>query len=220
MAFTGFPVEAIEFYEQLTADNSKAFWEANKQRYHDDVKAPMLELTQALDEFGPFHLFRPHNDMRFSKNRPPYKTHQGAYGESEGGTGHYLQLSADGLMVAAGYYAMARDQLARFRNAVVADATGEEIAALVAAAEGRGYSVGAIDELKTAPRGFDRDHPRIALLRRKGLMLSKDFGSPTWLHTRQVERKVRDCWTGAGDVCSWLDAHVGPSTEPPGDRPF
>jgi uncharacterized protein (TIGR02453 family) len=220
MAFTGFPVEAIEFYEQLDADNTKSFWLENKHRFLEHVKTPMLELTEALDDFGPFHVFRPNNDLRFSKNKPPYKTSQGAFGESEGGAGHYVQFSAQGVMAGAGYYAMARDQLTRFRDAVVADATGAEIASLVADAQRSGYEVGAIDELKTAPRGYDREHPRIDLIRRKGLMLSKNFGAPKWIHTKQVERRVRECWTGAGDVCAWLDAHVGPSTEPPGDRPF
>jgi len=220
MAFSGFPVEAIEFYEQLGADNSKAFWADNKHRFVDHVKTPMTELTEALDDFGPFKMFRPHNDLRFSKNKPPYKTHQGAYGEAEGGTGYYMQFSADGLMAGAGYYFMGKDQLKRFRDAVVADSTGREIEQLVTAAEKQRFQVGAIDELKTAPRGYDRDHPRIALIRRKGLMLTKDFGAPKWLHTKQTERKIRDLWAGAADVCAWLDAHVGPSTEPPGDRPF
>jgi len=220
MSFTGFSPDAIEFYEQLGADNSKAFWADNKQRFVEHVKSPMTELTEALDDYGPFKMFRPHNDLRFSKNKPPYKTHQGAYGELEGGSGHYVQFSADGLMAAAGYFFMAKDQLKRFRDAVVADAPGEQIEALVAEATGRRYTVGAIDELKTAPRGYDRDHPRIALIRRKGLMLSKDFGAPKWIHTKQVEKKVRECWAGARDVCDWLDAHVGPSTLPPDDRPF
>ncbi len=220
MTFSGFPTEAIQFYEELEADNSKSFWAENKRRFDQLVKAPMTGLTEALDDYGPFKMFRPHNDLRFSKNKPPYKTHQGAYGELEGGSGYYMHFSAEGLMAAAGYYFMANDQLKRFRDAVVADGTGEEIAALVADAAQRRYTVGAIGELKTAPRGYDRDHPRIALIRRKGLMLSKDFGAPKWLHTKQAERKIRECWSGARDVCDWLDAHVGPSTEPPGDRPF
>ena len=220
MAFRGFPVEGVEFYEQLAADNSRAFWQANKGRYDEFVKQPMVELTEVLADFGPFHMFRPYNDVRFSKNKPPYKTQQGAYGESEGGAGHYVQFSAEGLMVGAGYYAMAKDQLRRFRNAIVADATGEEIAGLVADATRRGYEIGSIGELKTAPRGYDRDHPRIELIRRKGMMLSKDFGAPKWLHSKQAVRRVRECWDGAGEVCAWLDAHVGPSTEPPDDRPF
>ncbi len=140
MAFRGFPVEGIEFYEQLAADNSRAFWQANKGRYDEYVKQPMIDLTDELAEFGPFHMFRPYNDVRFSKNKPPYKTAQGAYGESEGGTGHYVQFSAAGLMVGAGYYAMAKDQLERFRAAIDGDATGSELADLVADAEKRTYS--------------------------------------------------------------------------------
>ncbi|MEM9042153.1 MAG: DUF2461 domain-containing protein [Actinomycetota bacterium] len=220
MGFRGFPPEALVFYDELGADNSKSFWTDNKHRFAEHVKGPMVELTDELDDRGPFHLFRPHNDLRFSKDKPPYKTHQGAYGEMEGGSGHYLQLSADGLMVAAGYFAMAKDQLQRFRAAVDADATGAEIAEIVADLEKRRYSIGAIGELKTAPRGYPKDHPRIELIRRKGLMASKDFGTPKWLSTRQVVTKVSDTWDGAADMCDWLDAHVGPSTEPPGDRPF
>lgn len=220
MAFSGFSAEAIRFYEELEADNSKAFWADNKPRFDSLVKQPMTELTEALDDYGPFKMFRPHNDLRFSKNKPPYKTHQGAYGELEGGCGYYMQFSASGLMAGAGYYFMGKDQLRRFRDAVVADGTGEEIAELVAEATAKRYTVGAIDELKTAPRGYDRDHPRIELIRRKGLLLSKEFGVPKWLHTKQTQQKIRDCWSGAQAVCDWLDAHVGPSTEPPGDRPF
>ena len=220
MAFTGFPVEGIEFYEQLGADNSRSFWQANKGRFDEYVKQPVVALTETLDEFGPFHLFRPHNDVRFSKNKPPYKTHQGAYGESEGGTGHYLQFSADGLMVGAGYYAMAKDQLARMRSAIDADATGNELAALVADAQRRKYSISAIDTLKTAPRGHPKDHPRIELLRLKGLIAVKEFGAPKWIHTPAAAKRIRDTWNGVGDLCAWLDAHVGPSNLPPDDRPF
>ncbi len=217
MGFTGFPPEGIEFYEQLAADNSRAFWQANKARYDEFVKQPIVALTEELAEYGPYHMFRPHNDLRFSKNRPPYKLQQGAYGESEGGAGHYVQFSADGLMVAAGYYAMAKDQLQRFRDAVAADATGAEIAELVADLEQRSYEIGAIGELKTAPRGFPKDHPRIELLRRKGLMASKNFGAPKWIHTKAAATRIRDTWEGAADTCAWLDAHVGPSTlEPDG----
>ena len=220
MAFRGFPVEALEFYEQLEADNSKAFWQANKHRYDELVKQPMVELTEELADFGPFHMFRPHNDLRFSKNKPPYKTHQGAYGELEGGSGYYVQFSTAGLMVGAGYYAMAKDQLERFRAAVDGDATGNELVELVADAERRKYEMGAIDTLKTAPRGYPKDHPRIELLRRKGLIATRQFGTPKWLHTKTAATKVRDTWLGAGDLCAWLDAHVGPSTLPPDDRPF
>lgn len=217
MAFTGIPHAALVFYEQLGADNSKAFWDANRARFKEVVRGPVDELAQALAAYGTFHVFRPHNDLRFSKNKPPYKTHQGAYTESEGGAGYYFQLSATGLMCGVGYYAMAKDQLERFRAAVDDERTGSEIAAIVAGLTRRGYRVGAIDELKTAPRGFPKDHPRIDLLRRKGLMVSKDFGAPKWLHTRQAATRIAAAWDGATEMNAWLDTHVGPSNlEPDG----
>ena len=211
MPFTGIPPEAIDFYVRLEADNSKVFWEANKAVYRDQVKAPVEALCAALEEYGPFHLFRPYNDVRFAKGRPPYKTQQGAYGESEGGAGFYFHISREGLMAATGYYAMMRDQLERFRQAIDAPNTGEEIAGIVAGLAKR-YRIGAIDELKTAPKGYPKDHLRIDLLRRKGLMMSIDFGAPKWLHTKQAASKIRDNWRAAEPMNAWLDAHVGPTT--------
>jgi uncharacterized protein (TIGR02453 family) len=217
MAFSGIPHDALVFYEQLEADNSKAFWEANKARFKDVVRGPAEELAAELADYGDFHLFRPHNDLRFSKNKPPYKTHQGAYTESEGGAGYYFHISAQGLMCGTGYYAMAKDQLERFRAAVHADHTGAEIEAIVTAMAKQQYVIGAIDELKTAPRGYPKDHPRIELIRRKGLMASKELGAPKWLHTKQAASKIRQVWDGAAEMNAWLDAHVGPSTiEPEG----
>lgn len=217
MAFSGIPHEALVFYEQLEADNTKTFWEANRQRFKDVVRGPVDELADELGEYGDFHRFRPHNDLRFSKNKPPYKTHQGAYTESEGGAGFYFHLSAQGLMCGTGYYSMAKDQLERFRAAVDADNTGTEIATIINGLERRRLSIGAISELKTAPRGYPKDHPRIELIRRKGLMMSKDFGAPKWLHTKQVAAKIRGVWEAGSEMNAWLDAHVGPSTlEPEG----
>ena len=133
MTFRGFPPAAFEFYDQLAADNSKVFWQANKATFEEAVKAPMIALCDDLAEFGPFHVFRPYNDLRFAKDRPPYKTHQGAYAESEGGAGHYFHIGADGMLVGVGYYSMAKDQLERFRAAVDADATGAEVAGVTTA---------------------------------------------------------------------------------------
>jgi len=217
MAFTGIPPQALDFYTRLEADNSKAFWEANKAVYRDEVKASVQALCDELAEYGPFHLFRPYNDVRFAKGRPPYKTQQGAYSEGEAGAGFYFHISREGLLAAAGYYAMMRDQLERFRDAVDSPNTGEEIAGIVAGLS-KHYRIGAIDELKTAPKGYPKDHPRINLLRRKGLMLSIDFGAPKWLHTKQAATKLRQVWRAAEPMNAWLDAHVGPTTMEPEGR--
>lgn len=215
MGFRGFPAEAIDFYEQLEADNTKAFWQANKGTFESTVRAPMIALCEELDDYGSFHLFRPYNDVRFVKGRPPYKTAQGAYSEAEGGTGYYVHFAADGLMTAAGYYNMAKDQLERFRAAVDDDRAGPEIEARAEQLAAKGYSIGAMEELKSAPRGYPKDHPRIALLRRKGLMASRSWPPAAWLHTKQAATKVRKAWDDARPMCDWLDRHVGPSTLPP-----
>jgi uncharacterized protein (TIGR02453 family) len=215
--FRGFPPEAIEFFERLEVDNTRAFWQANRDTYMNAIKGPMQELCLDLREYGPFHIFRPYNDVRFAKGRPPYKTAQGAVTQGEGGASYYVQISAEGLLAGAGYYHMAKDQLERFRAAAAADATGREIAALADDAARAGYTVGAHHELKTAPRGYPRDHPRIALLRRSGLMASRTWPVAKWLHTKQAVTRVREAWTGLEPMCKWLDAHVGPSTLPPDD---
>lgn len=216
MAFAGFSTEAISFYEGLVADNSKVYWQANKASYDANVKGAMVALLEELDEFGPFNIFRPYNDVRFAKGRPPYKEAIGAVGEREGGAIFYVQFSAAGLTIGSGYYAMATDQLERFRGAVDDDARGAEIAA-ISAKLAKKYTIGAISELKTAPRGYPKDHPRIELLRRKGLTAFMSWPPQSWMHTKAVVKKVRDGWNGASELNDWLDAHVGPSTLPPPD---
>jgi uncharacterized protein (TIGR02453 family) len=218
MAFTGFPPAAFDFYGRLAADNSRAFWQANKAVYEESVKGPLLALLDELAEYGPFHLFRPYRDVRFSKDKVPYKENAGAFGESEAGAGFYVQLGAQGMFTGAGYYGMAADQLQRFRAAVDAEGTGAQLAATCAGLERQGYTIGAIGELKTAPRGFPKDHPRVDFLRRKGLFVGREWPLAKWMHTKAVAGRVRDVWVAAGDVTSWLDTHVGPSTLPPEDR--
>ena len=154
---------------------------------------------------------------RLATDKTPYKDHIAAYGESEGGAGFYIQLGAGGMLTGCGYYDMAIDQLERFRAAIDADATGNELTASCSAAARKGLRLAAMNELKTAPRGFAKDHPRIELLRRKGLIASQDWPLAKWMNTKQVVTKIRGAWAAAEDVMGWLDTHVGPSTLPPDD---
>lgn len=217
MAFAGFSAAATAFYGGLVADNSKAYWLANRAVYDTEVRGAMDALLADLDEFGPFHVFRPYNDARFAKGRPPYKEHIAGISESEGGAVFYVQFSAAGLLVGSGYYSMRTDQLDRFRTAVDDQARGAELAELCAGLESRGYRMGAVDELKTAPRGYPKDHARIDILRRKGLTAFRNFDVAAWMRTKGVVRRVRDAWNECTDLNAWLDTHVGPSTLPPPD---
>src|SRR5512133_1746289 len=132
VTFRGWSSEALEFYEGLTADNSKTYWAEHKAVYETQVYAPMVELLAELEpEFGPGRIFRPYRDVRFSKDKSPYKTTIAATVE----LGGYIQLSATGLGAGAGMWQMAPDQLERYRQAVAADASGEELRRLKAAIE-------------------------------------------------------------------------------------
>jgi len=219
MAFRGFPPEAIRFFEGLELDNSKSYWTANKDVYERAVRGPMEELVEAVDDrFKPFKIFRPYRDVRFSADKTPYKTECAAASERQGGATHYLALSCSGLTAATGYYAMAKDQLARFRDVVDDERTGGQIADIVAALEEKGFLIGGVGQLKSAPRGYPRDHPRVDLLRRKGLATWRSWPVASWLHTAKAKDRIEDAWA-TGDVLNdWLDANVGPSELPPDER--
>ncbi|MFP5375752.1 MAG: DUF2461 domain-containing protein [Acidimicrobiia bacterium] len=166
MAFRGWPAEALEFFEGLEADNSRAYWQDHRAVYDAAVRGPMDELLAELaPEFGDGKVFRPYRDVRFSADKSPYKTHLGAV---LGGAG-YVQLSAEGLAAGLGYWHMSADQLDRFRRAVADDRTGEPLAAVARSLGRQGVELTSIESLKTAPRGYPKDHPRVELLRHKGL---------------------------------------------------
>lgn len=159
MTFRGWPSEALEFYDGLSADNSKTYWTAHKEFYETRVRAPMEQLLAELEpEFGAGRIFRPYRDVRFSKDKSPYKTHIGAWLESGG----YLQLSADGLAAGCGMYQMAPDQIDRYRRAVASTAAGPELTSLLATIEGAGISVHGHGTLKTAPAATRRTIPALS----------------------------------------------------------
>ena len=148
--FKGWPDSALDFYEGLEADNSRAYWNDHKHVYEGDVKAPMEALLAELaSEFGESRLFRPYRDTRFSRDKSPYKTAIAArIGEG------YVQFSGNGLMAGAGTYHMAPDQLDRYREAAAADRTGRKLGAVVDALRADAIEVTAMETLKTAPRGY------------------------------------------------------------------
>src|ERR1700751_3666022 len=144
MTFSGWPAEGLDFYDGLAADNSKTYWTAHKATYEELVLGPMTELLDELGpEFGDTKIFRPYRNLRFSKDKTPYKTHIAA----TVGIG-YVQLSAHGLAAGAGMYVMAPDQLDRYRQAVASDLTGPELERVIAMIEKTGIGVSGRDTLK------------------------------------------------------------------------
>jgi uncharacterized protein (TIGR02453 family) len=208
MTFAGWPIEAIEFFERLEDDNTKAFFTEHKHVYEESVKAPMVALLADLEKrCGPGKVFRPYRDVRFSKDKTPYKLNIAATMEKGG----YVSLSADGFSTGTGYYMMAKDQLAKFRAAIDDDKTGRQLERAVAMLIDAGIEVTAHDTLKTAPRGYSVDHPRIELLRMKGCIAWRQWDIGAWLDTSEPKDRVVALLDAAKPLVKWLDTNVGPT---------
>jgi uncharacterized protein (TIGR02453 family) len=212
--FTGFPTEALIFFEGLEADNSKAYWTDHRETYERAVRTPMLAMLAVLEpEFGESHVFRPYRDVRFSRDKSPYKTAIGAHCDRGG----YVQVSAKGLMAATGFWQTATDQVERLRAAVADDVQGPALETVVDGLREAGYEVSGT-QLKTRPRGYDADHPRVELLRYKTLTAHREFGEPSWLSEPVCVEHVAASWRQMRRLTDWLDQHVGPSRMPQSRR--
>ena len=204
----GIPAEAFEFYEHLAADPTKSWWDAHKGEYDTTVRAPLLALGEALaDEFGTPKLFRPYRDVRFSKDKSPYKDHQGMYTELAEGVGYYLQVSATGLMAAGGWYSSGTEQVAQFRSAVGEEVPAATLRSVLDGVRAAGLEVGG-EQLKSRPRGVAADHPNLDLLRYKTLYGQTSWEPRAWMEGDELLARVRQTWSALQPLCEWLAATV------------
>ncbi len=208
-SFTGFPVAALDFYDDLEMDNTKSFWAAHKEVYDTAVAAPMKALVTALEpEFGAAKVFRPYRDVRFAKDKTPYKTHQGAFVAHGPATGWYVEVAAPGVRVGVGFYDASAPRLAAVRDAIADPRRGKELEDILTALQAEGWTLGG-EKLKTTPRGYDADHPRIDLLRHKSMTLGKSYGFEPFIHTPELLDRVRADWRRATPFVDWVAAISG-----------
>ena len=217
--FDGFPAGAFAWFEGLEADNSRAWFTAHRDVYETEVRGALEAMLEELaDELsGRVRMFRQHRDVRFSADKSPYKTR--TYGvivdRPDSLAGLYAQVSSTGLFAGTGYHVLASDQLARFRDAVAHDATGPALEAGVDAVRAAGLEVYG-EALRTAPRGFPRDHPRVGLLRHRSLVGGKRLepGPGRAIPRDAALDHARATWAACAAMNAWLDEHVGDSEEP------
>jgi uncharacterized protein (TIGR02453 family) len=212
--FTGFPDEAFAFYEGLIADNTKAYWTDHKPTYDACVKAPMEALLAQLEpEFGPATFFRPYRDVRFAKDKTPYKEHAAAVVKDDptGKAALYVQLGADGLYLGSGYFHAATDQARRLRAAIAADRTGKELVTILDRLTGNGWEVFG-ERLKRLPKEYDATHPRADLLHHKSLVAGQRVEPAEWMHTTKCADRIATHWRELLPLGRWLQDNVGAST--------
>jgi uncharacterized protein (TIGR02453 family) len=204
------PPEALEFLRDLEDNNDSQWFRANRRRYDEYLVTPARELADKLSDLGSPRFFRPYKNLRFRPG-PPIKENLGvAIGYGATG-GYYFELSLDGLLVAAGLYQPASDQLERFRAAIDDDRKARGFERGLATARRGGLTPGE-PELKRAPRGYPMGHPRIDRLRMRQLTVSCRHPLEPWLHEPTCDERIRSALIGARPMVKWLAETVGPST--------
>jgi uncharacterized protein (TIGR02453 family) len=213
MRFGGFPAAAFEFYAGLRADNSKSYWTAHRAVYEDAVRAPLAALLDELaGEFGgTVAVFRPFRDTRFSRDKSPYKTHQGGFAEVAPGTGYHLQVDADGLLVGGGFHARDAAHTGAYRDAVTRTDSGERLASLVTSLAEAGFDIEG-EQVATRPRGVSPEHPRLSLVRRKWLTASRRYPPSPRLADASAAALVRSDWDRLRPLIDWIVAYCPPGT--------
>lgn len=208
MTFTGFGADATRFLGDLAKDNSKQFFDAHRQQYEDAIRQPLEDLLgEAEKSYGPGRVMRPNRDVRFSADKSPYKTNASMWAGSVGGV--YLSLTAKGLQVGGGIYEPSRDQLVRARTAIDSvPAAASQLSGIIDALVSDGFEM-AGPSLKTAPRGYDRDHPQIELLR------LKHYAALTNLPVTAKPARIRSAWKSVEALIEWGDTHAGAATSWP-----
>ncbi len=212
MSFDGFPERALDFYDGLRADNSKSYWSDNKAVYDAAVRAPMEALLAELaPEFGTAKFFRPYRDVRFSKDKTPYKDHAAAVVVGPGHDALYVQLSADGLYVGGGFWHTQTDQARRLREAAADERTGGALQALLD--DLTGWEVHG-ERLVRLPKPYEPTHPRADLLHLKSLAVGRTHEPGAWLHNAECGVRVAADWRALQPLNRWLVQHVGPTRTP------
>lgn len=208
-AFAGFPAAALEFLAELEANNDRDWFKANRARYDEYLVAPATALGEDLSDLGRPKLFRPWNDTRFHA-APPIKEHVGLAVGYEGAGGFYVELSLDGLLVAAGLHNPARDQVERMRAAIDEPRIAASLTKAIGRAEAAGLELNEPD-LVRGPRGYPSDHPRMDLLRRRRLTVARRNEVGKWLRRPAAGERIREQLDAAAPLVRWLRTHVGPS---------
>lgn len=204
-SFRGWQLGIVEFFDELELNNTKSYWTAHKEFYVADVLGPMQALMAELaPEFGEGRIFRPYRDTRFSSDKSPYKTSIAAHNDAG-----YISLSADALGTGSGLYMPSSGQLTRFRAAVADERRGAELLGLLKDLQRKHIEVSARETLKSAPRGYPRDHPRIDLLRHKGLTAWKEWPVGAWLSSAAPRRRITEFLRATAPLRDWLDRNVG-----------
>ena len=189
----------FSFLSSLSQNNNREWFSDNKKDYEkaksqaDSFFRAVYAAMQEKDHLGAIKIYRIYNDLRFAKDKPPYKTHFGLYFprlQPHYRGGYYLHLSPQESFVGGGFFNPEPKDLLRIRQEIAAEP--EVFSQIMTSAPMIKYFGGQLfgDEVKTAPKGFSKDDPMIAYLRKKQFLLKRDFAPQAVLEEQFFEEVV------------------------------
>ena len=221
--FSGFSRDTVAFFEGLKENNSKEWFDKNKETFERSVLEPARgfvvamgqrlkeEISQDIiaDPRTDKSIFRLYRDTRFSKNKMPYKTHMGIFfwegaGKKLENSGFYFHLSPPTLMLGVGMHIFPPDVLKAYREAVVASGSSERLTeAVEKVRQKKLYTIGG-SHYKRVPSGFDPAHPNAEFLRHKGLFAGYEDLIPTDLFSESIVDFCMEKFIDMAPIHQWL----------------
>ena len=223
MPFTGFPSETFAFLKGLAKNNRKDWFEDHREDYENFHLAPAKAFVEAIspglkkisknvnaEARVNGSIFRINRDVRFAKDKRPYKTTLDLWfweGEKRGweAPGFYLRLMPDGFMAGAGLHSFSPGQLKRYRAAVLDVKAGAALLKCVQKLDG--LKLGEATR-KIVPRGLPADHPRRAFLLLDGLFCTHEAPLPKTVHTAKFVDLCLGIFAQAHPLSLWLGKYV------------
>ncbi|MDO9484742.1 MAG: DUF2461 family protein [Actinomycetota bacterium] len=207
--FKGFGPGLIDYYLDLEQHNNREWFLANRASYDSEVALPLKALALDLAaDYAPVKVFRPYRNNRFWPELPPLNEHASLVANVGSTAVYYLRIDADGMLVNGGSHDLSRDQLALFRTIVATQDGAAEVRSLLSDAAANGFRLAEANQLKTAPRGYSKDHPNIDLLRLRSLSLSRHFPPGKWLASRESYERIVEGWQAVTPWVTWLRVNV------------
>jgi uncharacterized protein (TIGR02453 family) len=223
MSFDGFSKETVDFLAGVRDHNNKKWFDGHRSDYERAFLAPAVAFAEALAP--PLRKIEPdicveprvngsimriNRDIRFSKDKSPYKDHLDLWfwtGDRKGWdtSGFFFRLTPDRLVLGAGMHGFAPATLARYRAAVLDARKGAALAAIVSKIRKDGYEVGT-ESYKKTPAGVAADHPRAALLRHGGLHAGWEGKHPAELRHPAFVDFVTQHFKAVAPLHRWLRA--------------
>jgi uncharacterized protein (TIGR02453 family) len=221
MAFSGIPKGTVKFLSELSRNNEKPWFDEHRADYDEFFMRPAKELVEALakplKKLDPKlqaqprvngSIMRINRDVRFSKDKAPYKDHLDLFfwsGTKKGwdSSGFFFRLAPNKLLLGGGMHGFMPPVLAQYRKNVLNDKRGAELVKLATALRKRGYEVGG-ETYKKTPQGVPADHPRAALLKHSGLHSGWEGKHPKELGSARFVDFVMNHFEAVAPLHRWL----------------